>query len=62
MSLPGVFAPVVIDGRVLVGGGVARNLPSTEARLLGADILICSDVSEPLGDAKELRSFFDVVM
>src|SRR5512133_3038585 len=27
MSIPGVFAPVEIDGRILVDGGVANNVP-----------------------------------
>ena len=30
MSLPGIFKPVTIDGRVLVDGGVARTLPATK--------------------------------
>ena len=62
LSLPGVFRPVTIDGRLLVDGGIARNLPSEEAKALGADILICSDVSEPPVDAVNLRSLFDVLM
>lgn len=62
LSLPGVFRPVTIDGRLLVDGGIARNLPSEEAKALGAEILICSDVSEPPLDAVNLRSLFDVLM
>lgn len=62
MSLPGVFRPMPIDGRVLVDGGIVRNLPSAEARALGASVLICSDVSEPLSRAGELQSFVDVLL
>lgn len=62
MSLPGVFRPVAMDDRLLVDGGIVRNLPSAEARALGADILICSDVSEPPLAAANLRSFVDVLL
>jgi NTE family protein len=61
MSLPGVFRPMPVDGRLLVDGGIVRNLPSAEARALGATVLVCSDVSEPLSRAGELQSFLDVV-
>ena len=35
-AIPGVFAPVNIDGRVLVDGGVAADTPVAEAAGLGA--------------------------
>ena len=47
MSLPSLFAPVEIDGRVFVDGGLVRNLPAEDARALGADVLVCVDVSAP---------------
>lgn len=47
MSLPSLFAPVEIDGRVYVDGGLVRNLPAEDARTLGADVLVCVDVSDP---------------
>ncbi len=61
MSLPSVFAPAVIDGRTLLDGGLSRNLPAQDARALGADIVICSDVSEPLLDARDLHTMVDVL-
>jgi NTE family protein len=60
MSLPSVFAPAALDGRVLLDGGIARSLPAQDARALGADLVICSDVSEPLLDAEHLRTMLDV--
>jgi NTE family protein len=48
MSAPGVFAPVELNGRLLVDGGLAENLPISVARAMHADILIVSDVSFPL--------------
>jgi NTE family protein len=61
MSAPSVFAPVRLDGRLLVDGGISRNLPATEARALGADVVICSDVSDFLSPASALRSLVDVL-
>jgi NTE family protein len=40
MSIPGVFAPVTIDGKVLSDGGIVRNLPVDVARELCADVVI----------------------
>ena len=36
MAVPGAIAPVEIDGRLLVDGGIANNLPIDEARKLCA--------------------------
>lgn len=62
MSLPSIFEPVLLDGRLLVDGGIVRNLPATDAKALGADIVICSDVADPLLGADDLRSLADVLM
>jgi NTE family protein len=62
VSLPGIFRPVSIGGRLLVDGAIVRNLPNAEARAPGADIVICSDVSEPPVAAADLRSFLDVML
>lgn len=48
MSVPGVFAPVRYQDRLLVDGGVVDNLPIDEARRLGAQRLIVSRVGTPL--------------
>jgi NTE family protein len=47
MSIPGVFTPVEIDGRMLVDGGMALNLPVDVARGLGAARIIAIDVGTP---------------
>ncbi len=56
LAIPGVFAPVEIDGRLLIDGGVARNLPAQDAGEMGADWIICSDVSEPLASQDSLQT------
>ncbi len=60
MSVPGVFSPVTIDGRLLVDGGVADNLPVDVVRALGARTVIAVDVSEPLLPRDSIRSAVDV--
>jgi NTE family protein len=56
ISAPGVFAPVESQGRLLVDGGIAENLPIDVARAMHADILIVSDVSYPLQPREALNS------
>ncbi len=47
MSVPGVFSPVEIDGRVLIDGGISRNIPVDVARSMGAARVIVIDVGTP---------------
>ena len=44
LSVPGLFTPVWIDGRLLVDGGVSNPVPVDVARDLGADLVIGVDV------------------
>jgi NTE family protein len=60
MAVPGVFAPVPWRGRLLVDGGIARNLPVDVARDLGAEVVIAVDVGTPLLSREQLRSVFDI--
>ncbi|RFU43678.1 patatin [Paraburkholderia sp. DHOC27] len=60
MAVPGLFAPVPLDGRTLVDGGVVRNLPVDIAREMGADIVIAVNIGTPLRRAGELTSMAGV--
>jgi NTE family protein len=44
MSLPGVFPPVEMDGRVLVDGGALNNIPADVVREMGAKTVVAVDV------------------
>jgi NTE family protein len=44
-AMPGLFAPVVRDGVVLVDGGLVNPVPVSMCRALGADIVIAVDLS-----------------
>lgn len=45
ISIPGIFDPVIRDGRALVDGGLTDPVPVSAARALGADIVIAVDVN-----------------
>jgi NTE family protein len=60
MSVPGVFAPVRIDGKILVDGGMSNNLPVDVVRQMGADVVIAVDISSPLLKEEQLTSILSV--
>ena len=56
MSVPAVLSPIDIDGRLLVDGGVAMNLPVGVARQMGANVIIAVDISAPMTPREQLTS------
>lgn len=56
MSIPGVFAPVEIEGKLLEDGGIADNLPIDVARQMGADVLIVVEIGTSLRSRDRLES------
>ena len=60
MSVPGVFAPVRIDGKILVDGGMSNNLPVDVVRQMGAEVVIAVDISSPLLTEEQLTSVLSV--
>jgi predicted acylesterase/phospholipase RssA len=61
MAVPGVFAPVRWQDRVLIDGGVVNNLAVSVARSLTNGPVLASDVVQPFPDITE-RGAFDVGM
>ena len=61
MSIPGVFAPVKVDGMVLVDGGMRDNFPTGLARELGADIVIGVEVSSGYRQYDEINNIGDII-
>ena len=47
-SVPGIVPPVKMNGRLLVDGGIADNLPVAAVQALGADYVIGVDICRPL--------------
>jgi NTE family protein len=61
MALPGIFAPVNLDGTLLVDGGLVRNLPVDIVREMGADIVIAVDLGAPLSEREVRRSVVGIL-
>lgn len=61
MAIPGAFAPVEIDGKLLVDGGVANNLAVDVARQMGADVVIAVNIGTPLSTRKDLGNFLGIL-
>lgn len=60
MTVPAALAPVALNDRLLVDGGIAMNLPVEIAKEMGADVIIAVDISENLSTREELNSVVDV--
>lgn len=61
MAIPGVFALVERDGRILADGGLVNNIPTNVVKDMGAEIIIAIDIGNPLGDKKTLESFGGII-
>ncbi|SHG24373.1 NTE family protein [Fodinibius roseus] len=61
IAIPSIFEPVKIGSSSYIDGGVARNIPASDARALGADFVISSDVSSPLSPPDSLHSFVNIL-
>lgn len=60
-AIPSIFKPVTIDGEPYIDGGVIRSIPAEDALVLGSDILIVSDVGEPVKPLSDLNTFVDIL-
>jgi NTE family protein len=60
MSLPAIVAPIQIDGRPYVDGGLVRNLPVDVGRSLCGGIVIAVNLGTPLKRLDELSSVIGV--
>jgi NTE family protein len=61
MSVPGAFPPVELDGRLLIDGGIVRNLPVDIVKEMGADIVICIDLDKPMATRKDLGNSLSIL-
>lgn len=60
-TVPGVLVPVNLQGKLLVDGGLAENLPIIEVREMGADIVIAVDISSPLLVEDQIKNALSVL-
>jgi len=60
-SIPGIFVPVELGGRLLVDGALVNRVPADVCRELGADIVIAVDVGlPPVG--KKVKNLAHVIL
>lgn len=61
IALPIVFAPVAIDGQLLIDGGLSNPVPADVVKEMGADYIIAVDVSSKWFTApEELATNYDL--
>ncbi len=61
MAIPTVFTPEIIDGKVLLDGGLINNFPVPEVKNMGADIIIGVDVGFRFYKRSELNSMVKII-
>ncbi|WP_368662463.1 patatin-like phospholipase family protein [Zobellia laminariae] len=61
-TLPSLFEPARINGKVLIDGGVVNNYPIEEVRKMGADIIIGVDVQHGLRDRESLLTATEILL
>lgn len=60
-TVPGALQPTQIDGKLLVDGGIANNMPVDVVKAMGADIIIAVDIGSPLVKKDKLDSTIAVL-
>lgn len=61
ISVPGVFVPYELNGRVLIDGAVLDPTPTDVAFAMGADVVVAVDLSQPVTDFP-LNTMFDIII
>ena len=63
MAIPGVFRSVMIDGRLLIDGGMMNNLPVDVVKQMGSDLVIAIDLQQEQREAPaaDTTSPFNVI-
>ncbi len=56
MSIPGIFAPVEVDGKFLSDGGLVNNIPTDVVKAMGADIVIVINIESQVGGREMLET------
>ncbi|MGE6318242.1 patatin-like phospholipase family protein [Shewanella baltica] len=60
-TVPGALQPAQIEGKLLVDGGIANNMPVDVVKAMGADIIIAVDIGSPLVKKDKLDSTIAVL-
>lgn len=57
-TIPSVFKPIEVDGKLLVDGGVLCRLPVEQAREMGAEVIVTVDA---LGQTRPTTKDFNII-
>ena len=60
-TVPGALQPVSYEGKLLIDGGIANNMPVDVVKALGADIIIAVDIGSALVKKEQLTSTIAVL-
>ncbi len=60
-TVPGALQPAEIDGKLLVDGGIANNMPVDVVKAMGADVIIAVDIGSPLVKRDQLNGTLAVL-
>jgi NTE family protein len=60
MSIPGIFSPADVRGRILGDGSLVDNLPIDVVRKMGAEVVIAVNIGTPLMRRDQLSSVIGV--
>ncbi|CAM2010765.1 patatin-like phospholipase family protein [Acanthopleuribacter pedis] len=60
MALPGMFAPIAMNDRMFVDGGVVNNLPIQVLKDMDVDVIIAVDIGLPLREREQIITIMDV--
>jgi NTE family protein len=60
-SIPGIFQPLELGGRMYVDGGVTNDLPVDVARARGADVVIAVSIQKNIQNP-QIHSLVDVIL
>lgn len=60
-SIPGVFTPTEIDGRLLVDGGVLNSVPADVVRAMGADLVIAVNLNSDRRKHERPENVIDLI-
>ena len=62
-SMPTVFPPVKLDGKLLIDGGVLCRVPTQQCKEMGADVVIAVDVLDNTKEkVKEVKNIISMIM
>ncbi|MBN1799379.1 MAG: patatin-like phospholipase family protein [Spirochaetales bacterium] len=60
-SIPGIFEPTELDGRLLVDGGLMNNVPADTVRDMGAGIVIAVDLNHYYPKLAKPRNIIEII-